>query len=89
MMTGTAYLQKPAIWKLDTSGGCLAVGSVFFHNNSHDGAELCPFSLYSDINVKETSIRDALHSRLFQKFVDGIVLMEDHAGGCVLLEKRE
>ena len=26
--------------------------------NSHGGAEPCPFSPYSDINVKETSLRE-------------------------------
>lgn len=72
-----------------TSGGCLAAGIGFFHINSHGGAEPCPFSPYSDINVKETSLRDALHSRLFEKLNAMDVLMEDHAGGCVLFEKRE
>ena len=32
----------------------------FFHINSHGGAESCPFSPYSDINVKNTSLRQAL-----------------------------
>ncbi len=36
-----------------SSGGCLAAGRGFFHINSHVGAELCPFSPYSDINVKK------------------------------------
>ena len=44
-----------------TSGGCLAAGRGFFHINSHGGAEPCPFSPYSDINVRE-----ALNSKLFQ-----------------------
>lgn len=38
-----------------SSGGCLAAGRGFFHINSHGGAEPCPFSPYSDINVKDTS----------------------------------
>ena len=45
-----------------SSGGCLAAGRGFFHINSHGGAEPCPFSPYSDINVKNTSLREALHS---------------------------
>lgn len=72
-----------------TSGGCLAAGRGFFHINSHGGAEPCPFSPYSDINVKETSLREAFHSRLFQKLISEDVLMEDHAGGCVLFEKKD
>ncbi|WP_455538664.1 radical SAM protein [Terrisporobacter sp.] len=72
-----------------TSGGCLAAGRGFFHINSQGGAEPCPFSPYSDINVRDTSLREALHSQLFEKLIREDVLMEDHAGGCVLFEKKE
>ena len=34
-----------------SSGGCIAAGRGFFHINSHGGAEPCPFSPYSDVNV--------------------------------------
>ncbi|MCD7820940.1 MAG: radical SAM protein, partial [Clostridiales bacterium] len=36
-----------------SSGGCLAAGRGFFHINPHGGAEPCPFSPYSDINVRD------------------------------------
>lgn len=72
-----------------TSGGCLAAGRGFFHINSHGGAEPCPFSPYSDINVRDTSVKEALNSRLFQALQQENVLMEEHAGGCVLYEKRD
>lgn len=72
-----------------SSGGCLAAGRGFFHINSHGGAEPCPFSPYSDINVRDTSVREALRSRLFTALQDGDVLMEDHAGGCVLFERKD
>ena len=71
-----------------SSGGCLAAGRGFFHINSHGGAEPCPFSPYSDISVVDTSLLDAMNSRLFRELRDGGHLMEDHAGGCVLYEKR-
>lgn len=72
-----------------TSGGCLAAGRGFFHINSHGGAEPCPFSPYSDSNVRETSVKEVLSSRLFQKLQSEELLMEEHAGGCVLFERRE
>ena len=72
-----------------SSGGCLAAGRGFFHINSHGGAEPCPFSPYSDINVAETSLREALDSALFHALRDNGHLLEDHVGGCVLYEKRE
>lgn len=81
------YVSFPGDEK--SSGGCVAAGRGFFHINSHGGAEPCPFSPYSDINVRNTSLRDALHSPLFMALRDGGVLMDDHAGGCVLYEKRE
>ncbi|MDO4622289.1 MAG: radical SAM protein [Eubacteriales bacterium] len=72
-----------------TSGGCLAAGRGFFHINSHGGAEPCPFSPYSDINVRTAGLRGAMRSALFQGIQAENLLMEDHAGGCVLFERRE
>ena len=71
-----------------SSGGCLAAGRGFFHINSHGGAEPCPFSPFSDINVKDTSLRSALRSELFRGLREGGLLNDDHKGGCVLYEKR-
>ena len=81
------YVSFPGDEK--SSGGCVAAGRGFFHINSHGGAEPCPFSPYSDINVRNTSLREALHSPLFAALRDGGVLTDDHEGGCVLYEKRE
>ncbi len=72
-----------------SSGGCVAAGRGFFHINSHGGAEPCPFSPYSDINVRDTSLKEALNSRLFRKLRDGGYLLEDHPGGCTLYERRD
>ena len=72
-----------------TSGGCLAAGRGFFHINSHGGAEPCPASPYSDINVRETSLIEALDSPLFTSLRNGGILMDDHKGGCVLYEHRD
>ncbi len=71
------------------SGGCVAAGRGFFHINSHGGAEPCPFSPYSDVNIRNTSLRDAIHSPLFTALRSGDILKDDHEGGCVLYEKRE
>ena len=81
------YISFPGDEK--SSGGCVAAGRGFFHINSHGGAEPCPFSPYSDVNVKNTSLREALHSPLFTALQNGDILLDDHEGGCVLYEKRE
>ncbi|MBR1663163.1 MAG: radical SAM protein [Ruminococcus sp.] len=80
------YVSFPGDEK--SSGGCIAAGRGFFHINSHGGAEPCPFSPYSDINVKDHSLREALDSPLFKALQSGDVLSDDHDGGCVLYEKR-
>jgi MoaA/NifB/PqqE/SkfB family radical SAM enzyme len=72
-----------------SSGGCIAAGRGFFHINSHGGAEPCPFSPSSDINVKDTALRETMKSKLFMKLQSGGTLLDDHKGGCVLYEKRE
>ena len=80
------YVSFPGDEK--SSGGCVAAGRGFFHINSHGGAEPCPFSPYSDVNIRNTSLRDAMHSPFFTALRNGDFLLEDHAGGCVLYEKR-
>lgn len=72
-----------------SSGGCVAAGRGFFHINSHGGAEPCPFSPYSDVNIRNASLREAMHSPLFMALRSGDILSDDHQGGCVLYEKRE
>ena len=71
-----------------SSGGCLAAGRGFFHINSHGGAEPCPFSPYSDTNVRDCPLSEALGSELFRKLRDGGLLDNDHAGGCTLFAQR-
>ena len=69
-------------------GGCIAAGRGFFHINAEGGAEPCPFSPFSDVNVAETSLSQAIHSKLFSSLKDNNLLMDEHTGGCALYEKR-
>ncbi|MDO5111015.1 MAG: radical SAM protein [Clostridia bacterium] len=71
------------------SGGCLAAGRGFFHINAHGGAEPCPFSPYSDTNVRDVTLREALHSPLFRALQSSGSLMEEHTGGCVLFAQQK
>lgn len=72
-----------------SSGGCVAAGRGFFHINSHGGAEPCPFSPYSDINVCDTSLREALKSPLFMALQTQGLLSDDHIGGCTLYMNKD
>lgn len=71
-------------------GGCLAAGRGFFHINADGGAEPCPFSPYSEMNLKEKSISDVLQSVFFEK-VRSISASEHSSrnGGCTLFQARQ
>jgi len=66
------------------SGGCLAAGRGFFHINARGGVEPCPFSPYSDTNLAECSLEEALDSPLFRHLRERGLLEQEHEGGCVL-----
>lgn len=65
-------------------GGCLAAGRGFFHINPAGGAEPCPFSPFSDTDLRNHSLKDALKSPLFEKLDACGFLTGEHLGGCVL-----
>lgn len=70
-------------------GGCLAAGRGFFHISVNGDAEPCPFSPFSDTNLNNTSLAQALHSPLFKKLEKSGLLFEHHDGGCVLFEQQD
>lgn len=70
-------------------GGCLAAGRGFFHINSDGSAEACPFSPYSDCNVKEIGVEAAIKSPLFDKIKHLNLTEEAHSGGCSLFAAEE
>ena len=69
--------------------GCLAAGRGFFHIGPDGAAEPCPFSPFSDSNVAQIGLRNALASPLFRKIRDARALGWEHTGGCTLYEHRE
>lgn len=71
------------------SGGCLAAGRGFFHINSDGSVEPCPFSPFSDTNLKKCSLLEALESPLFKRLKEAELLIGEHKGGCVLFEKEQ
>ena len=69
--------------------GCMAAGRGFFHIGPDGSAEPCPFSPFSDRNVAQTGLRDAIASPLFRKIRDARALGWEHTGGCTLYEHRD
>ena len=48
--------------------GCIAGGRHYFHINSNGDCEPCAFVHYSNVNIKECSVLDALQSPLFMAY---------------------
>ena len=60
-----------------------------FNDIGPDGAaEPCPFSPFSDSNVAQMGLREALKSPLFSKIRAAKALGWEHTGGCTLFEHR-
>lgn len=71
----------------EAMGGCLAAGRGFFHINSGGEAEPCPFSPYSQMNLKENSLISVLKSRFFKDVREiSAAGSESHKGGCTLFQ---
>jgi MoaA/NifB/PqqE/SkfB family radical SAM enzyme len=70
-------------------GGCLAAGRGFFHINPQGDAEACPFSPYSDRNLKDHTLFEVLRSPFFEKLRDAELVGGEHTGGCALFEHEE
>jgi MoaA/NifB/PqqE/SkfB family radical SAM enzyme len=76
-------------WDEEESGGCLASGRGFVHINASGGLEPCPFAPYSDVNLKNTSFKDALQSPFIKKMRENHELFAETSGGCALWKNRE
>ncbi|MCP4312807.1 MAG: radical SAM protein [Bacteroidetes bacterium] len=70
-------------------GGCLAGGRGFAHISASGNLEPCPFAPYSDINLMENSLAEALQSPFMKTIRDSHHLLGEAKGGCTLWENRE
>jgi MoaA/NifB/PqqE/SkfB family radical SAM enzyme len=70
-------------------GGCMAAGKAFVHVSAEGDLEPCPFSPYSDTNLREVPMRDALRSRFLRQIRESDEHLSEHGGGCALWTRRE
>jgi MoaA/NifB/PqqE/SkfB family radical SAM enzyme len=73
----------------DKFGGCLSAGRGFIHINHKGDLEPCPFAPFSDISLKDVSLRKALESELLRKIRENGDNICDEMGGCSLWAKRQ
>ena len=70
-------------------GGCLAAGRGFVHVSPEGNLEPCPFAPFSDTNLKDKSLKEALKSDFLKKIRQNHQLLTEEQGGCALWENRE
>jgi MoaA/NifB/PqqE/SkfB family radical SAM enzyme len=73
----------------ESLGGCLAAGRGFVHLTAEGGIEPCPFVPYSDRNVREMPLAEALRSDLLAKLRAHPERLAVSQGGCCLWRQRE
>jgi MoaA/NifB/PqqE/SkfB family radical SAM enzyme len=69
-------------------GGCLSAGRGFVHISAEGNVEPCPFVPYSDTNIKNCSLKEALQSKMLRTIRDNHEELEE-THGCALWERRE
>jgi MoaA/NifB/PqqE/SkfB family radical SAM enzyme len=70
-------------------GGCLAAGRGFVHVSPEGWVEPCPASPYSDSNLSEFSLKEALKSPLLKAIRTSGADLRETSGGCALFDKQE
>lgn len=70
-------------------GGCLSSGRGFIHISAAGDLEPCPFAPYSDANVRNMPLSEALKSKLLGTIRENSHELKETHGGCALWEKRD
>jgi len=70
-------------------GGCMSAGRGFVHVSPGGNLEPCPFAPYSDINLKNKPLTEALKSEFLSAIRQNHEQLKETSGGCALWEKRE
>lgn len=67
-------------------GGCIAGGRRYLHINAKGDVEPCVFIHYSNVNIHDVSLLDALKSPIFQAYHDNQPFNNNHLRPCPMLE---
>ena len=70
-------------------GGCIAGGRNYLHINAAGDVEPCVFIHYSNVNIHDCSLLDALKSPIFMAYHDGQPFNENMLRPCPMLENPE
>mgnify|MGYP001625339085 CR=1 FL=1 len=89
------YRSSKAIFSMDFQndaeyvGGCIAGGRNYLHINAKGDVEPCVFIHYSNVNIHDVSLLDALKSPLFMAYHDNQPFNGNMLRPCPMLENPE
>lgn len=89
------FRNSKAIFSMDFQndaqyvGGCIAGGRRYLHINAKGDVEPCVFIHYSNCNIHDTTLLDALKSPLFMAYHNGQPFNENMLRPCPMLENPE
>lgn len=67
-------------------GGCIAGGRNYLHINANGDVDPCVFIHYSDSNIREKTLLEALQSPMFMQYHDNAPFNENMLKPCPMLE---
>lgn len=67
----------------------MASGRGFVHVSAEGDLEPCPFSPFSDTNLREVPLREALNSHFLHAIRESGEHLSESEGGCALWTKRQ
>ncbi|UCB59266.1 MAG: radical SAM protein [Thermoplasmatales archaeon] len=73
----------------DEIGGCLGAGKGFIHISAEGDVEPCPFAPYSDMNLKNVNLKEALNSDFLKRIRENHAQLHSSDGSCGLWAKRD
>ena len=73
----------------DYYGGCLAAGRGFVHISPSADLEPCPAAPFSDVNLRDKSLKEALQSHLLYRLRQVPEILSESEGGCALHANRK
>ncbi|EHQ87727.1 radical SAM protein [Desulfosporosinus youngiae] len=69
--------------------GCIAGGRNYFHINAHGDVEPCAFIHYSNVNIRDCTLLDALKSPLFAQYRENQPFNHNHLRPCPLMDNPD
>ena len=70
-------------------GGCIAGGRRYLHINANGDIDPCVFIHYSDSNIREKTLLEAMRSPMFMAYHDGQPFNDNMLRPCPMLENPE